>query len=425
MNIAILGGGYAGLTAAYDLQKKGHEVELFERNTELGGLASGFNPGNWEWPLERAYHHIFASDSDIIRFAEEIKFDKILFYSPQTASLYKVNNNYRIFPLDTPQGFMKFPLLSMLEKIRGAFVLAALRFSPHLQLYEKMTAKDLLVKTMGQHSWDILWKELFRKKFGKYAENILSSFFWARISKRTKKLGYMKGGFQSFTDHLERVVTEAGVKIRKGCPVDSIDMEGERFVIKYNNTDRVFDVVISTLPTPVTAKVTEKIFPASYTNSLRSLEYLNALVLVLETKTPILDSAYWLNVSDPEIPMMFVGQHTNFISAKHYNDNQLAYIGYYLDNDNELMKKSKEELLDFLLPYLKKISGKSDFGIINTYLWKAPFAQPIFDRKFLKNKPDFRTPINNFYITNLDMTYPYDRGTNYAVALGRKVAEMI
>ena len=83
---------------------------------------------------------------------------------------------------------------------------------------------------------------------------------------------------------------------------------------------------------------------------------------------------------------------------------------------------NKEEALQFFLPYLQRINTK--YQILNTkyYLFKAPWAQPIFDRDFIQNKPDFETPVKNFFIANLDMTYPYDRGTNYAVKLGRDVA---
>jgi 5,10-methylene-tetrahydrofolate dehydrogenase/methenyl tetrahydrofolate cyclohydrolase len=39
MKIAILGGGFTGLTAAYYLQKKGHDITIYEQNNNLGGLA--------------------------------------------------------------------------------------------------------------------------------------------------------------------------------------------------------------------------------------------------------------------------------------------------------------------------------------------------------------------------------------------------
>jgi uncharacterized protein with NAD-binding domain and iron-sulfur cluster len=41
MKIAIIGAGYAGMSAAYDLKKAGHEVTIYETANKVGGLAAG------------------------------------------------------------------------------------------------------------------------------------------------------------------------------------------------------------------------------------------------------------------------------------------------------------------------------------------------------------------------------------------------
>ena len=52
MNIAIIGAGFAGLTAALDLAKAGHTVTVFEANSRPGGLGAGFKAAHWDWELE-------------------------------------------------------------------------------------------------------------------------------------------------------------------------------------------------------------------------------------------------------------------------------------------------------------------------------------------------------------------------------------
>jgi len=41
MKIAIIGAGFGGMAAAYDLRKAGHEVTVLEAADYVGGLASG------------------------------------------------------------------------------------------------------------------------------------------------------------------------------------------------------------------------------------------------------------------------------------------------------------------------------------------------------------------------------------------------
>lgn len=416
MKIAILGGGITGLTAGYFLSKKNYQITIFEKSSLLGGLASGFKKPNWSWYLEYAYHHLFANDKDIINFAKKIDFNKIFFKFPNTDSIF---NDLKIYPMDTPIDFFRLPCLDIFNKIRAGGVLTSLKLLPFFKFYEKHTAEEFIKKTMGEIVWNKLWQELFRKKFGDFAGIILASFIWARINKRTKNLGYVKGGFQSFINYLEKQLESMRVKMLKNCEIKEIKKKGEMFII---NGQR-FDKVISTLPTPIMIKLTENIFPAYFLQKLRKLKYLHALTLILETDKPILDKTYWLNVSTSKIPIMGIVQHTNFINKKYYGGRHLCYLGWYLKKEDKLMNMEKGELIKYVKPYLKILN--SQFSILNSYIFKGFFAQPIFDKEFLKNKPDFITPLKNFFIANLDMTYPYDRGTNYAVKLGKQVFSII
>src|SRR3989344_4877644 len=480
MRIAVLGGGFTGMTAAYYLAKKGHEVSLYEKEKVLGGLAVGFRQPNWDWYLERAYHHLLDSEDDILNFARDLGFKDIFFKETQTSSLYEIDRNailgngattesdtgqvgmikqilnqvqddktmkniYRIFPLDSPQDLLNFPLLSLPEKIRAGIVLAFLKFSPFLNIYEKQTAADFLRKTQGEHVWEVLWQQLFRKKFGKYAEKILATFIWARVTKRAKKLGYIKGGFQTFINHVKNELDQLRVKVLTDYEVKTIEKRNEEFfVIRHpefisgsdskkqmlNQVQRdkivkkKFDVIISTLPTVIMSKITQNIFPSLYLQKFSNLKYLHAVVMILETKEKILDKTYWLNVCTPKVPIMIVAQHTNFVDKKNYGGNHIAYVGWYIERKDPLIKMSAKEVLNYYLPHLHRVSSFK-FHVSRFYKFVGPFAQPIFDREFIKNKPAFKTPVKNFYIANLDMTYPYDRGTNYAVKLGREVSNLI
>ena len=73
MNIAVVGGGIAGLSAAYDLLVAGHQVTVYEAGNVTGGLAAGFKDETWDWPLEHYYHHWFETDTDILSLIDEYR----------------------------------------------------------------------------------------------------------------------------------------------------------------------------------------------------------------------------------------------------------------------------------------------------------------------------------------------------------------
>lgn len=425
MKIAILGGGVTGLVAADQLSRQNHSVVMFEKEPSLGGLASGFVHKGWKWSLEKTYHHMFSNDYDILDYANEINFNKIMHNTPLTSSFYKVENNYRIFPVDTPQDLLKLPLLNLPDKIRTGIVVFLLKLSPFLDYYQEITSIEFLRKSMGERSWKTMWEPLMRGKFGKYAENILASFIWARINKRTRRLAYIEGGFQSLINFLEALNKKQNVVIKKNTTVNQVEKSGNKFTVITQTGEReVFDGIVSTLPTPVLVNVTDKIFPQHYQRQLKSIKYLFASNLIIESEKPLFEKEYWVNVCDRNLPILALVQHTNFIDKKNYNNKHILYVANYFDENSPFLKMNGQIATKFFLPYLKKINSK--FHIPNsTFYFKAPFAQPIVDRDFIKNKPDFITPVKNFIVANLDMTYPYDRGTNFSVKMGKQAAEIL
>jgi protoporphyrinogen oxidase len=114
MKIAVIGGGYTGLVAAYELLKAGNEVDILEKSNELGGLAGGFKIGGK--PLEKAYHHIFRTDKEIIALAKELGLeDKLKWHASSVAIYYEG----KIYPFVTPIDLIKFTPLPFIDRIRA------------------------------------------------------------------------------------------------------------------------------------------------------------------------------------------------------------------------------------------------------------------------------------------------------------------
>jgi len=190
MKIAIIGAGFTGLSAAYQLVKNGHTVTVFEKDAHPGGLAIGYKEKQWDWTLEHHYHHWFTNDDSILNLAKEIGY-KVLIKRPKTS----VYVDGRMFQFDSPKEVLLFPKLSFGNRLRMAAVVGLLRYNPFWKPLEKINAARFLEQAMGKASYEMIWKPQLLNKFGDYFKDISLAWFWARISKRTPSLAYPEKDF--------------------------------------------------------------------------------------------------------------------------------------------------------------------------------------------------------------------------------------
>lgn len=424
MNIAIIGAGFTGLSAAYELTKQGHTVTVFERDAQPGGLAIGYQEKEWNWSLEKHYHHWFTNDRFILELAREIGHEVII---PRPQTNVYVDGN--IYQLDSPLNLLRFPKLDMLTKLRMAVVLALLRYNPIWQPFEKIYAAPFLSKAMGKKAYKMLWEPQFKNKFGSYINDVSLAWFWARIKKRTSSLAYPEGGFLKFAEHLVSVIEKQGGEFH--FETELIELrDGKTITVTTKNKNgkkkiQTFDRAIVTLPSFLFVKTTPQL-PSTYKNKLAKLKGLGATNLVLRLKQPFFkDKTYWLSVCDTTSPVMAIVQHTNLIDKKNYNNEHIVYLGNYVPADHPYFSMDERTMLKAFDPFLKKINPTYHKNLIGMKLFKAPFAQPIIPVNYSKMLPPMKTPLPNVILANIEQVYPWDRGTNYAVELGQKAARLI
>ncbi|OGY08810.1 MAG: hypothetical protein A2700_00625 [Candidatus Blackburnbacteria bacterium RIFCSPHIGHO2_01_FULL_44_64] len=422
MRIGVIGAGFVGLSAAFSLAEKGHEVVVLEKDSGPGGLARGFIDSKWKWHAERHYHHFFVSDWSIRNFAEKVGC-MVPFYKATTSTWYRGKSH----KIDSLVALLRFPHLSLFDKLRTILVLAYLRLTPFWRPLERITSARFLKRFMGKRSWEVLWEPLFSKKFGRSYGKIPASWFWARIKKRSARLGYPVGGFQRLAEKIARVAKRSGVRFVYKTETLSIEKVEEEFRVE--TTDKgeyVFDRVICTLPTFLLLKITKGL-PNHYKKKGGDMRGIGAVNLVLSLKESFLtDGTYWLNINEKGFPFLAVVEHTNLINRKNYGGDRILYVGNYLDPSHVYFSKSARELLLEFAPYLKKINpGFSLKMVRKAWVFTAPFAQPVIPLDYSRKILPLTTPIRGLYLANMQQVYPWDRGTNYAVSLGEKVAGVL
>jgi protoporphyrinogen oxidase len=423
-NIGIVGAGVTGLTAAYDLLKAGHKVVIYEARPYVGGLAAGFKDEAWDWPLEHFYHHIFASDRDIIGFAEELGLGEMIFFERPVTSIYYQG---AIYPLDSPLRVLQFRPLPFIDRVRFGVVAAFLRYNPFWRPFERTTAHSWLRRALGARGYEILWQPMLEGKFGNYYQDVNLAWFWARLAKRTPRLGYFKGGFQGFLNALADKVREAGGDIRLEHHVRGIHQEAAgRVRLELGAGDQVHDRVLATC-SPHMLKARTPSLPPSYMAALDELSSMGAVVMVLALKQQVTGEHYWINIPKREgFPFLAFVEHTNYVSSEHYGGDTVVYCGDYLPPDHEYFELSEEALLERFIPGIQRINPAFNRDWIRK-AWKFSeiYAQPVPFVNHSAHIPPIQTPVPNLYMANMSQVYPWDRGTNYAVEIGRRAAALI
>ena len=434
MRVGIIGGGAAGLAAAYELTKEGHYAQVFERAPFLGGQASTFLVGGGQ--LERGYHHLFVSDTDITELIHELGLGDKLAWLESKVGLY---HGGKIWSFGTPMDLLRFTPLSMAQRLRVGFWTFVLQKTKNWRKFEHITAQEWLIQHMGKRAYEVLWEPLLRGKFGENFDQIGMTWIWGKVYLRVasrgkglqkERLGYPMGSFGEVFDVLgERVASQGGdVHISSGVNrvvVEEGTATGLEVVLPGKDAEILnYDAVIATTPSYVFTRLIPPL-PNEYQEKLDGVNYLSAVLMILVLDRPLTDK-YWISIADTGLPFVAIIEHTNMIDKELYGGNHILYISNYPNRESALYQKTAEELLEDFLPHLRSINPDFERSwILEYHHHKVDGAQPIIGVNYSDRMPEHRTPFKNLYLANTTQIYPEDRGTNYSVRMGRQVARMV
>jgi protoporphyrinogen oxidase len=367
---------------------------------------------------------VFAGDRAIITLAQELRAP--LTFSRPTTSLWVNGSPY---PYDSPIAAARYPGLPLHLNLRAGLVIAYLKYfvrnGTHL---EHTTAHNWLVRAMGRRAYEELWEPMLRGKFKDEYDKVNMAWFWARIVARTPRLGYFEGGFQAFIDRLVLAVRRQGGMVHLATPVREIANVDDLIALRLaDDTSVSFDRVLTTT-SPARLSAMAVGLPTTYAADLDKLKSMSAVVLILALKHSVLtDGTYWLNLPEGEFPCLSMVEHTNYQDKAHYGGDVIVYLGDYLPEDAPELKMSDIELYAKYRDALFRVQpAYNDDWVRARWSFRERYAQPVPEVYHSHRVPLLQRPvIPNLYWACMHHIYPWDRGTNYAVELGQRVAQVL
>ena len=428
----VIGGGVAGLAAAYELLRQGREVSLYEAGDRFGGQVRTFEIGGGR--IEAFYHHLFRSDLAIVELIEELGLAGDLDWTPSKVGLA---TGSRIYPFVGAVDLLRFDRVSLLTRMRLGLAALWLRRQSDWHRYEGQRARDWIVRAVGQQGYDAVWGPLLRAKFGAHADEVSMVWFWGKIYLRfasrdggplaKERLGYLSGSCGRLVDALVDDARAHGATLEADAPIERIVVEDGRAVgvARGGEVERA-DLVLATTPSGIFRRLLPDLaqLAPEYDALLERVRYQWATVLVLALDRP-LSEMYWLTMTDEDCPFVAAVEQTNFRSPAEYGGQHVIYLSNYVDPGDPIVDADADAVLDAYEPFLRRINP--DFNrswVRDRWLFKDRAGQPIVDYRYHESIPPHRTPIEGLWLANTTQIYPEDRGQNYSIRMGRQVARM-
>lgn len=253
-NIAIIGAGPAGLSAAWFLAQKGLRPTLFEAGPQPGGLARSLDL--WGSKVDLGPHSFYADNPQVsLDFFEAILGDAYLYHPKPQRALWvkgkKIDVPYR--PLNLLQN------LGPRKTIQGGLQVLYRKFKGGSA---PLDAKEAFIAKFGRTLYKTFFLPFCYKYFGRSPEHIDPEFVHLLHASRTGNpqgrpgLLYPKDGIGALWEGTARKLTKKGIRIHYNTPIQRILRQGETLtgVQLQEGTQLPFDRVISTLPPTILAK---------------------------------------------------------------------------------------------------------------------------------------------------------------------------
>ncbi len=417
--IIILGAGITGLSAAWKLSEKKHDVLVIDKDHQVGGLAKTIKFNNNY--VDIGPHSFFSEDKEIFDTVKSL-------FDDNPKKIFKVERSVKMFFMNH---YVDYPLSAKSILFQMGPIIPILCFLSFLKSFTSTSLNSILNKQQKNID-QITIKEWATNNFGSYLYNNFfkpyTEQFWKlktedlshRVIPASKKLDFAKTLKHLFINkYLEISKREPGslnLVQRESLPTfypekgfgviaekiaEKIKSNGSRINLSENITkvkklnDKSFevitnkesyksDIIISTLPLDNFIKITEPFNEnEKLINHSKELQYL-ALVMVylIIKKKNILGCQYCYFLNRPYNRVSNLNSFSEKVSS---SDRNIISLEISCHKNSEMWNRSENEIYHNCLESLKKDKLLSDEDILEWKVIKVPNVYPIYKINYEKN----------------------------------------
>jgi protoporphyrinogen oxidase len=448
-HVVILGGGLAGLSCGYELQKAGHRVTVLEREPFVGGMAASFvEEGDEYWAYDFGPHRFHSKDENLIDHVKEILGDNVVW--AQRLSRIFLFDQLIEYPLKAGDVLRKMPKLMM---VRALLDYAWVRIQDRLKLrkFDDSNFETWVVRRYGWTLYRIFFGEYTEKTWGMSPKHISSNWasqritllnLWDTIKKtlfppsskegpRTlvREFIYPKlGGIGELARGYARKIEELGGTVITNAPAVRVFREGNRITgVEYGKHQRQVitgDQYVNTIPVTSMVKALTPAAPSEILRAADSLKHLSIVFVYLKLNRETVSPDNWVYLPEKSLTVHRISEFKNFSPHSAPKGKTMVCCEITCKRGDEIWRASVDQLSKIAEDDLAKIGLIGKGEVCGTVVKKVPYAYPLYEvghEENLEPMMAYVKTLENLESTGRQGAFRYNN-MDQSVEMGRKLA---
>ncbi len=429
--VAVIGGGIAGLVAAYYLGRAGVPADLYEAEEETGGLARSFDLDGLQ--VERYYHFICRPDHELIGLARELGLGGQIIWRPTRTSFFYQG---RLYPFTSPLDLARFSPIPWRARINLGLQTLKWQNLREWQKLDAIPARQWLIEHLGERTYEVVWSPLLEMKFGEAHDQVSAAWLWHRVQRvansrksplHPQVMGHFQGGTETLLRRLRERIAESGGRIFCRTPAQAVIADpagaGRVRAVRVAGEERPCSAAVMAVPLPQAARLLPPEL-ADYRPKLEQVAFLGVVCLALSLDRSITDS-FWCNIHDDRIPMNGIIEMSR-LNPETGRGGGFIYVPYYLPVTSPRFSFSDEQILAEALQALPLLQPGLDRSAVRGYrVFRSRLAQAVCTTGFRFIQPPLELPLPGLFLIDSTQQYPSDRTLSGMIGLADQVSRLV
>ena len=397
----IIGGGPAGLTAAYELVRHGHAPVVLEQSHTVGGMARTERYNGYCFDM--GGHRFFTKSEEVNRLWRDVLADEFL-HRPRLSRIFYRGKffHYPLKPLNALAG------LGLLEGVLIFLSYVRWRLFPYRR---EDTFEQWVTNRFGRRLFETFFKSYTEKVWGIPCSELKAEWAAQRIkdlSLWTALMGmflrprntiktlidsfhYPRQGPGMLWAAVRRQVEAFGGEVRLDSPVTAIRRRGnviESVTTGANGTTRVLGGTdfISSMPVTEFIRKLEPPPPPEVLAAAAQLRYRDFLTVCLIVDAERLFPDNWIYVHDPSVKVGRIQNFKNW-SPDMVPDGRMSSLGleYFCNEGDDLWATPDADLIELGKRELERIGLARADQVVDGCVFRVPKSYPVYDGEYARH----------------------------------------